>query len=124
MKKRSVLIIVLLLSLMCSACVDFFPLSIDGTLESEDPKIRITLSEDPTKFGSDGELTLDDGTVVKIVFVKSHGSFTIYEFNENGEYGPDCILFKGKYRQKGDTLRLILDDDAGEIMLEKVADGV
>lgn len=107
---------------ICTACVNFFPITITGVLESETPKMRIVMADDPGKFGNDGELTQDDGSIIKIVFAASHGDFAIYEFNEDGQYGTyGTILYKGKCRQKGDTVILKVDDDT-EIVLTKVSD--
>ena len=103
------------------ACVNFFPITINGTLESENPKMRIVMSDDPTKFGNDGELIQEDGTVVQIVFSVSHGDFFIFKFDEEGRYGTDAIvLFEGECRQKDDDTLILFVDDGSKIILKKV----
>lgn len=123
MRKGTFWIFFISILLICTACVNFFPVTIDGVLESESPKMRITMSTDPHKFGNDGELTQDDGSVIKIVLSINHGSFCIYEFKEfqeNEMPGPNTpILYKGKCRQKGDSIVLYVDDGS-EIVLKKV----
>ena len=120
MRKRTFWIFFISILLICTACVNFFPVTIDGVLESESPKMRITMNTDPHKFWSDGELTQDDGSVIKIVFADFHGDFAIYEFSEDGQYGTNgTILYEGKCRQKGDSIVLYVDDGS-EIVLKKV----
>ena len=120
MRKGTFWIFFISILLICTACVNFFPVTIDGVLESESPKMRITMSTDPHKFGNDGELTQDDGTVIKIVFSQGNGKFTIFQYQEDGQYGTDStILYEGKCRQKGDSIVLYVDDGS-EIVLEKV----
>ena len=122
MRKITFWIFFVFILLMCTACVNFYPIKVTGTVESESPKMRITMNTDPTKFGNDGEITQDDGSIIKIVFATSHGDFAIYEFNEDGQYGTDStILYKGKCRQKGDSIVLYVDDGS-EIVLEKVVE--
>ena len=120
MRKIIVFIFLMFILSMCTACVNFFPIKVTGIVESESPRMRITMNTDSTKFGNEGELTQDDGSVTKIVFATSHGGFAIYEFNEDGQYGTNStILYKGKCRQKDDTIILKVDDGS-EIVLEKV----
>lgn len=120
MKKTLIFTYCLLILLLCSACVDFYPLRIDGILESETPQMQIVVSEDATKFGNDGELTDNNGAIVKIVFTAMHGDFIIYKFQEDEQYGINStILFSGKYKLKGDTL-ILNCDDGSKIILKKV----
>lgn len=125
MRKIVLFICFIFLLPMCTACVNFYPITITGVLESETPKMRITMNTDPHKFGSDGELIQDDNTVIRIVLSISHGSFCIYEykeFQENEMPGPNTpILYQGECRQKGDTIVLYVDDGS-EIVLEKVVE--
>ena len=121
MRRKIILIFCIVILFILSACVDFFPITIDGTLESENPKMRIVMSDDPTKFGSDGELIQEDGTVVQIVFSVSHGDFFIFKFDEEGRYGTDAIvLFEGECRQKDDDTLILFVDDGSKIILKKV----
>ena len=106
---------------MCTACVNFYPITITGVLESETPKMRITMNTDPHKFGSDGELIQDDGSVIKVVLSQGNGKFIIFQYQEDEQYGTgSTILYQGKCRQKGDTIVLYVDDGS-EIVLEKVS---
>ena len=119
MRKGIALIPFLIILLVCSAC-DVSPLNMEGTYESEEPKICIVTSTDPTQFGHNGELIQDDGSVVKIVLAGRHGKFFIYKFQEDGGYGPDdTILYSGEYKSKDDTIILKVDDGK-EIILKKV----
>jgi len=122
MNKKITLSFCILVLIIFSSCVDFNPLKIDGTWESTNPKIRFVISTDPYKFGNDGEFTKDDGTVIKIVFSAARGRFFIWEADEEKKYGTDAIcLFKGKYKHRGETLILFVDDGS-RIVLKKVED--
>lgn len=103
------------------ACVNFFPITINGTLESENPKMRIVFLDDPTTGAKPGELVQEDGTVIEIVFRASHGDFFIFQANEEGRYGTDAIvLFEGECRQKDDDTLILFVDDGSKIILKKV----
>jgi len=125
MRKKMTLISFLSILLMCSACVDFSVITLSGTVESENPQICIAITNTSGGYGSPGKFTQDDGSEVEIVFSVFHGNFTIYEnkeFNENGMPGLNTpILYNGKYRQKGDTVILYVDDGT-EIILKKVSE--
>ena len=126
MRRNIALVLCLSILLTCSACVNFFPITVRGVLESENPKMTIIMDGDGSTFGNYGELTQDDGSVIEIVLSISPSGFCIYENKEFREDGLPGIntpkLFTGKCRQKGDTIRLILKDDEGEIILKKVGD--
>lgn len=108
----------MLVLLLCSGCVDFTPLNIEGILESENPKIRIVISDDPG-FGHDGELIQDDNAVVKILFTGRQGKFFIYKYQEDKAYGTNStILFRGSYKIKDDTL-ILKTEDGSKIILKK-----
>ena len=121
MRKIVLFICFIFLLPMCTACVNFYPITITGVLESETPKMRITMNTDPHKFGSDGELIQDDGSVIKVVLSQGNGKFIIFQYQEDEQYGTgSTILYQGKCRQKGDTIVLYVDDGS-EIVLEKVS---
>ncbi len=121
MRRKIILIFCIVILFILSACVDFFPITIDGTLESENPKMRIVMLNDPTTGANPGELVQEDGTVVQIVFSVSHGDFFIFKSNEEGRYGTDdIVLFEGECRQKDDDTLILFVDDGSKIILKKV----
>jgi|GEM_PF-3776513 len=121
MKKKVILIFSFMMLLTLPACVNFFPITINGTLESENPKMRIVFLDDPTTGAKPGELVQEDGTVIEIVFRASHGDFFIFQANEEGRYGTDAIvLFEGECRQKDDDTLILFVDDGSKIILKKV----
>ena len=120
-EKKVILIFSFMMLLTLPACVNFFPITINGTLESENPKMRIVFLDDPTTGAKPGELVQEDGTVIEIVFMASHGDFFIFEANEEGLYGTeDIILFEGECRQKDDDTLILFVDDGSKIILKKV----
>ena len=120
-EKKVILIFSFMMLLTLPACVNFFPITINGTLESENPKMRIVFLDDPTTGAKPGELVQEDGTVIEIVFRASHGDFFIFQANEEGRYGTDAIvLFEGECRQKDDDTLILFVDDGSKIILKKV----
>ena len=118
MNKKITLSFCILVLIIFSSCVDFNPLKIEGTWESTNPKIRIDISANPHH----GEFTKDDETVIKIAFYAARGRFFIWEADEEKKYGTDAIcLFKGKYKHRGETLILFVDDGS-RIVSKKVED--
>lgn len=89
-------------------------------LVSADPKLYIDrVANHPSQWGDEGELTLENGEAVKIVFRGMHGKFHIYAFREDGIYETDAeTYFEGTYYIEGDML--VLEDKTGvEIRLDK-----
>lgn len=119
--KKSLTAICLLLLILCTGCVDFHPVYMGGVYESEDGRLRIYDYNDPGKPGDEGELVLIDGSIQKISFSVSHGDFTIDRFREDGLYSVDDIIYRGKARERGDTVTLYVNDGS-KIVLKKVAD--
>ena len=131
-KKRHLCICLLSISLFVSGCVNIYPPIPKGRWESTAPKIYIEfgalmnpsqLPEIGDRTENRGEIIHENGTTTKISLSYMHGKFDIYEYREDARYGTeDKTLYRGKYRLKGDKLRLILEDDGGELVFKRVGD--
>lgn len=122
MKKLFGILLVFVILLLCSSCIDPYPMNLEGVVESKVPCIRIDLSSDTDLYQNmNGELVQDDGTIIKISFAAGQGRFFIFKYREDGEYGIDDndILYSGKYRVRGDNL-VLYPDDGEKIILEQV----
>ena len=121
--KKTILIIMCLCLLLLCGCVDFFTYDDDGIWESDDPQMRIVDDNDPSIWGDDGILTLEDGSIIPIVYHDLQGKFSVYENKGDDTRGhASNLLFKGTYRynKRKDALILKTTDDK-EIILKRVS---
>ena len=120
MKKRIITALICVV-IALATCIYLYslPISSSGIFESQNPKIRIKMTDNPAKFCYDGEYILDNGELIKIVFFAKGGNFKIYKFIGSGLYDSN-IIFHGRYSVSNkNALKLKCDDDS-IITLEKV----
>lgn len=120
MKKRIIAVLIcVVLALATFIYLFTLPIDLEGIFESQDPKIRIKMSDNPAEFCYDGEYILDNGKLIKIVFFAKGGNFKIYKFIGSGLYDSN-VIFHGKYAVNNKSTLKLKCDDNSVITLEKV----
>ncbi len=113
--KKAIIFLMIIIMLMFSGCVNWYPLDVDGTYESEDPKMVIHFDSEGTDYGT---FTDENGNTKDIVVDSYPGRLAIFY---NRKDSPIATFYFKKKRNK-----LVLEQYYGElaekIVLIKVSD--